>query len=135
MLIFYRVSAASLLVSSLLFSSCQKDDTSTNTRSKDLVFDSFYNECLGERCVEIYKLESSNQKVSEDTQATYPSQNSLYDGKHTAFPATFYSLVQDLPDLIPSQLFLEGNGVIGSPDALDQGGFYLETTQNGTRRH
>lgn len=118
----------------MFLSSCQDDDE-TNISTQALIFGSFYNECSGERCVEIYKLDTNKRELSEDTQDKYPLLTPPYDGHYTALPASFYPLAQDLPNLIPNRLFSEANGAIGSPDASDQGGFYLEVTQNGNRRY
>lgn len=119
-----------ILISLLFFSYCEKSPIDS---SKDgyLVFGRFYGECIGESCVEIFKIEGS--KLYEDTLDHYPTQNNL--PPHTSYVRLadgLYEKVKHLPNIIPNKLFSEDAMIIGQPDAGDWGGFYLETVQSGT---
>ncbi len=89
-----------------------------------IIFGHFYGFCVGEACIEIFKLE--NGRVYEDTLDIYPRFDKPYEGNYVPLSQTHYNLVKDLPDLIPAELFLETEIVLGLPDATDGGGFYIE---------
>ncbi|UPL48267.1 hypothetical protein [Hymenobacter sublimis] len=109
---------------------CAKENAAPST----LVFGHFYGECSGERCIEIYQLNTRARTLAEDTQDQYPSATTPYQGQFVARPTTDYTQVSDLPNLIPTQLLAESGHVIGQPDAGDWGGYYLELNDQGTRR-
>ncbi|TGE22851.1 hypothetical protein [Hymenobacter metallicola] len=123
-------------IASLSLSACSKQnveaDSSFDTSS--LIFGSFYGECIGEQCVDIYKLDTKANTLAEDTKDQRPGADTAYDGVYTARSQADYALAKDLIPQLPVELLLEKSTVIGSPDATDQGGFYVEVTQNGQRR-
>ena len=53
----------------LVFCSCNKDDEIELNQTVFLVFGHFYGECIGEECVEIFKL--TTNKLYEDTNDNY----------------------------------------------------------------
>lgn len=123
-----------LLVATTLLTACNKDEDAT-PNSETIVFGHFYGYCLGEQCIEIFRLDLKAQTLAEDTTDKYPSSSSPYEGKYVARSADAYAQVSDLPDLIPAQLLAETEHVIGQPDAGDWGGYYLEINERGTRRY
>ncbi|TGE22150.1 hypothetical protein E5K00_18045 [Hymenobacter aquaticus] len=72
--------------------------------------------------------------LQEDTQDTYPSSSAPYSGTFVARSPADYTLVKDLIQQVPADLLREKSTVIGSPDAGDWGGYYVEVTQAGQRR-
>jgi hypothetical protein len=102
-------------------SACAKEN---NEGFEYLIFGHFYGECIGEQCVEIFKLTSS--ELSEDSNDQYPSQDNFYDGNFSLISNEKFELVKDTPLEFPSEFWNEENTVIGQPDAGDWGGFYIE---------
>ena len=103
---------------------CNKTPTnfSENTSQNSyVVFGQFYGECIGEACVEIFKIE--NSALYEDTLDRYPSHNNLpHSTSYVSLSNEEYEKVKHISDLIPDELFAEDALVIGQPDAGDWGG-------------
>jgi hypothetical protein len=113
--------------------SCGKHDKKVSCSEDYLIFGHFYGMCIGERCVEIFKLDQS--KLSEDTNDKYPSFSSFYRGSYIPLSDKKLSEVRDLVDYFPSKLLSEPNKVFGTPDASDGGGLYIEYYHNGSRNY
>jgi len=117
----------------IILSSCSKNESTAKYFDKNyVVFGSFYGECIGPDCVEIFKIE--NGVLSEDTSNVYPS-GGVYEGVYIAIPQSKYDLVKKLIYYIPPSLLVEPEGNIGSPDSYDQGGIYLELKVNYSRTY
>ena len=97
-----------------------------------LIFGSFFGECFGEECVEIFKIE--NGKVYEDINDNYPRYNMRYEGSYVELTAEKHNVVDDLIDYFPSRLLEETETVLGEPDAGDWGGWYVEVRYDGEHR-
>lgn len=123
-----------LLISSFVFfsmQSCSKEDF--NGSSTDyLIFGHFYGECMGESCIEIFKLEKD--RILEDTRDIYPGSHQFYDGKYVQLAPQKFNQTKDLIIDFPEDLIKENNRVIGQPDAGDWGGLYIEYNFEGTRK-
>ncbi len=103
--------------------SCQKTPLELN-EGASLVFGHFYGECIGESCVETYKLTS--EVLFEDSEDLYPSTNNApITGNFTPLDNTVFELVSGLEEDLPEELFEQNEVVFGSPDAGDWGGYYL----------
>jgi hypothetical protein len=99
-----------------------------------LVFGDFYGECVGEGCVDIYKIQ--NKKLYEDTLDFYPSYLELpHQTNYVQLSIQQYLLVKDITIYFPDSLLHENDVLIGQPDATDGGGFYIETNNDGTLRY
>jgi hypothetical protein len=123
-----------LLVLIGLFSqSCKKDTVELEENCEDsyILFGHFYGECIGEGCIEIFKL--CENMLYEDTVDKYPS--SLDD----SYPGSFQQIVdnvlftevENLITQIPDNLFSETDKILGQPDAGDWGGYYIEVKKEG----
>lgn len=110
-----------LLVLAALFSNCSKE---TNPEASFLVFGHFYGECMGEQCVEIFKIH--DDKIFEDSNDQYPNQNAFYNGNFKEIDQSKFEQIKGLMDDFPMSLFEEVESVIGQPDAGDWGGLYIE---------
>jgi hypothetical protein len=88
------------------------------------VFGHFYGECLGEQCVEIFKI--SQNALYEDSKDMYPGQDNFYSGDYFQLSNELYLLTKDIHLSFPEELWKETNTVIGQPDAGDWGGLYIE---------
>lgn len=119
------------LVGVLLTTSCKKDDNQISDGDY-LMFGHFYGMCGGEQCVEIFRLEET--KLFEDQNDDYPGQTDFYNGDYVMLSDTKYDQVKDLIDYFPNGLLNETDKVIGTPDAGDWGGYYIEYKQGGVHK-
>jgi len=119
-----------LVAASWVLDGCSEDPITELGPDDYVVFGDFFGECIGEGCIDIYKIQ--DDRVFKDTLDRYPSQARL--PHQTAYVeisnANYDQLVQVFAE-IPPDLFLEGKTVIGMPDAGDWGGFYLELRRDG----
>jgi len=115
----------------LLFSSCKKE-TMDLAENDYLVFGHFYGECMGEGCVEIFRIESD--KLLEDTKDTYPGSIDFYKANYKSLSVEDFQNTQDLVSYFPNDLLTEKNTVIGQPDAGDWGGIYIEYNYKGIHK-
>lgn len=97
-------------------------------------FGHFYGECIGEGCVEIFRVDVIEMNLSEDISDQYPQAATFYEGNFSLdLPIEKYYLVKDLYEYIPEGLYSEGT-VVGQPDAGDWGGLYFEIKFNDKHR-
>ncbi len=113
-----------------LLTSC-KEEGLVLSNSDYIIFGHFYGECVGEECVEIFRLEK--EKIFEDTKDEYPNANEFYVAKYVQLSEQKYLDTKDLINDFPMDLLKEKHIVIGQPDAGDWGGIYLEYNFNGVR--
>ena len=106
------------------FTSCDKEDDHTSAKVDYLIFGTFYGECGGEGCVEIFKIESD--RLLEDKKDLYPGADFYPFDDFEVLPHEKFELVKDLIDFLPPSLLQEESGVFGQPDAGDWGGAYVE---------
>ena len=115
----------------VLLTSCEKEDVELS-KSDYIIFGHFYGECIGEQCVEIFRLEQ--EKLFEDTKDKYPNGNTFYEGNYVQLSLQKFNSTKDLTNSFPTDLLNETNTVIGQPDAGDWGGLYIEYNFNGVRK-
>ncbi|SMD33055.1 hypothetical protein SAMN04488029_1419 [Reichenbachiella faecimaris] len=96
----------------------------TESDTDYIIFGHFYGFCLGERCIEIFKL--TNTSLLEDTNDFYPSSQEAYDGAYVSVEQSKFNKLKDIKFEIPDELLNETEKVIGTPDAADGGGIYIE---------
>ena len=104
--------------------SCSNDDIGL-TDTSYLVFGHFYGECIGEGCVETFKL--TKTALFEDTVDDYSGQELNFVPLET----NKFEQVKDLMDFFPSRLFMEKDNIFGCPDCADGGGLFIQFSQNG----
>lgn len=119
----------------LLTVSCKKDKDGIHLSGSDyLVFGHFYGMCAGEECVEVFRLESD--RLLEDQADTYPPQsNGFYTGDYQALPPAVFNDIKDLADYFPNELLDIDDRFVGTPDAADGGGLYIEYNYNGVHKY
>lgn len=110
-----------LILSLLLITSCNKEDLNND---EYLIFGHFHGECMGATCVETYKLTSSELYVDETD--SYDKSNMSFD----ELKKSDYKKVKDLMKEFPKELW-EEDEIIGCPDCLDQGGYYIAYKKDG----
>lgn len=114
-----------LMMVTLTFFSCKSDDEGIFKDEDYLIFGHFYGMCVGEACVETFKL--THNKLYEDA-------NDHYSGSEFDFyelDQNLFNQIQDLKATFPEQLMLEETGVIGCPDCADGGGLLIQLSRNG----
>jgi hypothetical protein len=111
-----------------VFISCDKDDDdndcTTATEPDYLIFGHFYGECLGETCVETFKL--TDTQLFEDTIDDYSGQNLVF----IELGNDKFELANDLFDYFPAELLNESDTVFGCPDCADGGGLFIQYSIN-----
>lgn len=118
------------VVGILLFYGCTNDATEISDTDY-IIFGSFYGECLGEGCIEIFRLDETS--IAEDDNDIYPDATDFYMGNFVPREASIISDLIPLMTAIPEELFDEENRIIGQPDAGDWGGYYFEIKREGLR--
>lgn len=91
-----------------------------------LIFGHFYGFCLGETCIETFKLTSDT--LYEDTNDQYTHESFNFE----VMDDTKFEAVKDLADAFPTKLLEEKEATFGCPDCADGGGLYIEYSRNGT---
>ncbi len=94
-----------------------------------IVFGHFYGECIGEQCVEIFKLTETD--LSEDITDHYPNISGPYIGNFQVLDHALFEAVTVVRPAIPRELLATDAKVIGIPDGGDWGGIYLEISVDG----
>jgi hypothetical protein len=122
-----------LLVSVLVtgLSSCECDDLPSQgaVDSSVLIFGHFYGECIGENCIETFKLTDS--ALYEDTLDQYAGSPPF---AFVPMSSELFLQVQDLRDSFPGQLWDETEPILGCPDCADQGGLFIQYENEGETR-
>lgn len=117
----------------LLASACSEEDTKSTEHTSDYIaFGHFYGECIGEQCIEIFKM--TGNSLYEDLKDQYPNAYSAYEGDFTLLDDSLFEKVKDLRSEVPAELLARNLVVIGQPDAGDWGGIYFEISSAGQRR-
>lgn len=117
---------------SALFGACSDKEVVSDPPSPDhIIFGHFFGECIGEGCVEIFKL--TENELIEDTIDQYPNPTEFNTLDFTISRQDKHDVVIGLFDKFPNQLFDETAKSFGMPDAGDWGGIYLEALIEGRR--
>lgn len=115
----------SLLTIAILLS-CNKDDENSNTDEQNfLIFGHFYGMCIGENCVETFKLTDKN--LFEDTVNDYLGQNMEF----VPLKNDKFEQAKNLIDYFPEELLAQNETVFGCPDCADGGGLFIQYSKNG----
>lgn len=122
-----------LALSGLAFAACDKEPP-TPENEEYVVFGHFYGFCVGEECIELYKL--TNAKLYEWVEDDYPMAESFpLPGEFDPLDPALVAEVNFIKDLVPASLFNDPNTYFGNPDAYDQGGYVLEWNYDGKTGH
>ena len=98
-----------------------------------MVFGHFYGECVGEGCVEIYRIDKFS--LIEETSEQYPADEFYSFEESTQLSEELREQVIDLLDNVPDELWDETATVIGVPDGGDWGGIYVEILSDKGMRY
>ncbi len=113
---------------------CKKEQAYTIVlgAGDSIVFGTYFGYCLGENCVELYKIE--NGLLYEDGLDNYPPSPIAQLGNFKQLSNTQYQIAQNLFRNFPTALLEERKEVLGLPDGGDWGGYYIELNRNGQKR-
>ncbi|TNE79921.1 MAG: hypothetical protein EP332_09200 [Bacteroidetes bacterium] len=109
----------------LTFHACSKEEA--GLPSGDYFIFGYFYDCPAETCVEYFKMEGD--KLFEDSKDEYPLFGLEPELEFKESTKTKWEMVNDLPDLIPSQLWESKEKVFGKPDFYNQGGLYVRVKQ------
>ena len=115
----------------LVLTSCKKDDVELS-KSDYIIFGHFYGECMGEQCVEIFRLEQ--EKLFETPKTNIQTETNFMTETMFNFHNKFND-TKDLTNYFPTDLLNETDTVIGQPDAGDWGGLYVEYNSDEVRKY
>lgn len=118
-----------LLILTVIVLSCNSGDSIDRDY---LIFGKYAGFCL-ENCTHIFKIE--DQSLFADTLQEYPGVNHPYEGSYMPLTQFQYEKSKILLDAIPDQIFSLDDTVIGQPDAVDQGGYYIEIKTANVHRY
>lgn len=122
-----RLKLLAFVVAITVIASCSNEDTIETENYDYLIFGHFYGECIGEGCVETYKL--TDTKLFEDSNDNYSGQEPF---DFTELENNKFEEVKDIMDFFPSDLLSENENIIGCPDCADQGGLFIQYSKKGT---
>jgi hypothetical protein len=106
--------------------SCNNNDDSIEINEQNfLIFGHFYGKCIGEGCVETFKL--TDKKLFEDTIDDYIGQNFEF----IELENDKFEKVKNLVDFFPNQLLNKSETVFGCPDCADGGGLFIQYSESG----
>ena len=120
----------SILILSLFFS-CSDEEIADP--AEYLIFGHFYGFCIGDQCIQIYKLEDNGLFL--DTNKEYPRHNEFYEASFVKLDNDYYEQVKDLRDYFPTRILSEPDTVFGCPDCADGGGLYIEYKTKEIRKY
>jgi len=110
----------------IFFTSCSESDNSVQVNKMDyLIFGHFHGECEGEECIETFKL--TDDKLYEDTLDHYNAENLEF----VELSNEKFQQVKDLINYFPEELKNQKDTTFGCPDCLDQGGIFIQYSENG----
>ena len=108
-----------------LISCINNDDSIEINEQNFLIFGHFYGKCIGEGCVETFKL--TDKKLFEDTIDDYIGQNFEF----MELENDKFEKVKNLVDFFPNQLLNKSETVFGCPDCADGGGLFIQYSESG----
>lgn len=106
----------------ILFNACDKEEIKADDY---IIFGSFFGECIGEKCVETYKL--ANNSLYEDRLDKYPDKTNFFNGDFEKMDKNVYNSLDLSKSDFPEELIqTESGNVFGCPDCADGGGLFIE---------
>ncbi len=109
----------------LFIFSCSSDEGASDNDSDYLIFGHFYGFCIGEACIETFKL--TEDKLFEDTEDNYANPPFNFE----LLTNDKFEAVKDITDFFPTELLSETEDTFGCPDCADGGGVFIEYSKNG----
>jgi len=115
-------------ITAIFLALCSKEAHQTQSPPDYLIFGHFYGHCIGEECIEIFKL--TDEGLFEDVSDSYLAT----EFEFSPLGAEAFNVARDLQQALPAPLLNSTDSSFGCPDCADQGGLYIEISTNGERR-
>ncbi len=96
-----------------------------NVSSDYLIFGHYYGECMGEECIETFKL--TDTQIYEDLIDDYSNNEFEFEKLNTSK----FKKAKSLNTSIPAQLIAEKDSTFGCPDCADGGGIFIRHANDG----
>ena len=112
-----------LFLAFLSFFSSEKEDQLVLQTGDHLIFGSFAGECIGDQCVELFKLSDTGLfETDDDRFPLLPP----FGGVFTAMSSDLFEDTKVLLEAFPTELLEREEESFGCPDCVDHGGIYLK---------
>ena len=115
-------------ITAIFLALCSREAHQLQSPPDYLIFGHFYGHCMGEECVEIFKL--TDEALFEDGSDSYLAT----EFEFSPLGAEAYDVARELKAALPAPLLNSTETTFGCPDCADQGGLYIEISSNGERR-
>lgn len=115
-------------VTAIFLALCSKEVQLKQSPPDYLIFGHFYNFCLGDDCIEIFKL--TEEGLFEDISDSYLANQFEF----VPLDAEKSKVARGLRQALPAPLLQSPEASFGCPDCADQGGLYIEISSNGERQ-
>jgi hypothetical protein len=124
-----------ILLLLIVLAGCQSNSISPEEQLSEgdyLIFGTFYGMCVG-KCFEAYRLDASGiyVDVGVDNREFYSNELN-YEWQKLSKEK--FEAIKNLYQSFPNELLADNTSVFGSPDAHDQGGWYIEIIDNGEKK-
>lgn len=106
--------------------SCNGLTDYSNKQTDYLIFGNFYGMCVGDDCVANFKLTDGD--LYKDANDSYAGMGNFLFKKLSADKS---EIAEDLYKKVPAKLLSSKSQTFGCPDCVDQGGIYIEISQDG----
>lgn len=106
--------------------SCEKEEGLVLEDGDYLVFGHYYGKCIGEQCVETFKLTES--QLFEDSRDDFTGNTFNFN---LLLSEEKFRQVRDLKDLFPASLLQSADSTFGCPNCADQGGLLIQVSEKG----
>jgi len=103
---------------------CSKEVKPEQTEVDYLIFGRYFGHCLGEECVNIYKL--TGNALYKDTSKAFV----MTDFEFVPMDQSDFEVAGSLIQQLPAQLLKSTESFFGCPDCHDQGGMYIALSTN-----
>ena len=109
--------------------SCGKEEDLVLEDGDYLVFGHYYGKCIGEQCVETFKLTES--QLFEDSRDDFTGDSFTFN---ILLSEEKFRQVKDIKDLFPKALLQSVDTTFGCPNCADQGGLLVRVSEKGKLR-
>lgn len=113
----------------MALTTCNSNEDLTLNDADYIIFGHYYGHCVGEECVETFKL--TKYKLYEDTIDSYAG-NGEFD--FVELSEDKFQKVRTILENFPKNLLKEKPTTFGCPDCADQGGILIIYSKNGVEK-
>lgn len=107
--------------------SCSPDEPQVPQGDTYLIFGHFYGKCVGEQCVETFKL--TDTQLFEDSRDDFTGTEFNFN---RLLSDALFKQVRNLRDALPKELMQSDSASFGCPNCADQGGLFIQYAEKGS---